>query len=150
MIEGTPENCAALMQQGESILVFPGGSREVMRRKNDGYALFWKQRTGFVKMAVAHGYDILPFASVGPNESFDIHYDAYDILSLNGPTIPIALFEDYCKSPDLCSITTYAVGIYNALDANQIANELLNQISTDKPKPKPRTSNKKLKHILRK
>lgn len=62
-------------------------------------------------------------------------------LILNGPTIPIALFDDYYKSPDLFSITTHAVGIYNALDANQIVNELLNQIGTDKPKAKKKTSN---------
>jgi 1-acyl-sn-glycerol-3-phosphate acyltransferase len=80
MVDGTPENCAALMAQGESILVFPGGSREVMRRKGDDYQLFWKQRTGFVRMAIEHGYDIIPFASVGPNECFDIHFDAEDVI----------------------------------------------------------------------
>ena len=37
-------------------------------------------------------------------------------LILNGPTIPIALFEDYYKSPDLFSITTNETGIYNALE----------------------------------
>lgn len=80
MVKGTPENCAALMQQGESILVFPGGSREVMRRKGDDYQLFWKNRTGFAKLAIEYGYDIIPFACVGPNECFDIHVDA-DSLS---------------------------------------------------------------------
>ena len=33
MVLGTPENCSALMRAGQSILVFPGGGREVMRRK---------------------------------------------------------------------------------------------------------------------
>ena len=82
MLEGTPENCHHLMQQGESILVFPGGSREVMRRKDDGYDLFWKKRSGFARMALQHGYDIIPFAAVGVNECFDIHYDANDIAQL--------------------------------------------------------------------
>lgn len=81
MLEGTPENCSKLMQQGESILVFPGGSREVMRRKNDDYQLFWKNRAGFAKMAIEHGYDIIPFACVGPNECFNIHYDAEEVLA---------------------------------------------------------------------
>ena len=79
MLEGTPENCHDLMGRGESILVFPGGSREVMRRKDDGYTLFWKNRCGFARMAIEHGYDIIPFASIGANESFDIHWDAHDI-----------------------------------------------------------------------
>ena len=54
-------------------------------------------------------------------------------LIFNSPTIPISLFEDYYKSPDLFSITTHEIGISNALDASQIVNELLNQIGTEKP-----------------
>lgn len=79
MVLGTPENCAALMESGENVLVFPGGGREVMRRKGERYQLIWKQRTGFARMAVQHGYDIIPFGSVGPDESFDILLDANDV-----------------------------------------------------------------------
>lgn len=79
MVLGTPENCAALMESGESVLVFPGGGREVMRRKGERYRLIWKQRTGFARLAIEHGYDIIPFGSVGPDESFDILFDANDV-----------------------------------------------------------------------
>lgn len=75
-VEGTPANCSELMQRGESILVFPGGAREVMRRKTDGYDLVWKQRTGFARLAIQHGYDIIPFAAVGANETYRILLDA--------------------------------------------------------------------------
>lgn len=78
-VDGTPENCAALMRSGQSILVFPGGAREVMRRKSDGYRLIWKQRTGFARLAIRHGYDIIPFAAVGANETYRILADADDI-----------------------------------------------------------------------
>ncbi len=79
MVLGTPENCAALMVAGENILVFPGGAREVMRRKGERYQLIWKQRTGFARMAIEHGYDIIPFGSIGPDESYEILLDANDI-----------------------------------------------------------------------
>lgn len=79
-VEGTPENCAGLMRQGQSILVFPGGAREVNRRKGEDYQLIWKQRTGFARMAIQHGYDIIPFAAVGPNETFKILVDANDVM----------------------------------------------------------------------
>lgn len=78
-VDGTPENCAALMRSGQSILVFPGGAREVMRRKSDDYRLIWKQRTGFARLAISHGYDIIPFAAVGANETYRILVDADDI-----------------------------------------------------------------------
>jgi 1-acyl-sn-glycerol-3-phosphate acyltransferase len=79
MVLGTPENCSALMRDGQSILVFPGGGREVMRRKGEAYRLIWKQRTGFARMAIEHGYDIIPFGSVGPDEAFKILVDADDV-----------------------------------------------------------------------
>lgn len=78
-VEGSPENCAALMAANEHILVFPGGAREVCRRKGEG-ELIWKQRTGFARMAIEHGYDIIPFASVGPNDAYDIVADANDVM----------------------------------------------------------------------
>lgn len=80
-VDGTPENCAELMRQGQSILVFPGGAREVNRRKGEDYDLIWKQRTGFARMAIQHGYDIIPFAAVGPNEIFKILVDANDVMA---------------------------------------------------------------------
>jgi hypothetical protein len=82
MVLGTPENCSALMKAGAHVLVFPGGGREVMRRKGEAYRLVWKQRTGFARMAIEHGYDIIPFGSVGPDEAFDIVFDADDVMGL--------------------------------------------------------------------
>lgn len=79
MVLGSRENCAALMTAGEHILVFPGGAREVWRRKGEAYQLIWKKRTGFARMAMEHGYDIIPFASLGPDEAFDILADANDV-----------------------------------------------------------------------
>ena len=54
-------------------------------------------------------------------------------LILNGPTIPISLFESYFKTPELFSITTHETGISNALDASQIVIEQSKLIGTDKP-----------------
>ena len=79
VVKGTPENCAELMRQGKSVLVFPGGAREVFKHKDEAYQLIWKQRTGFARMAVEHGYDILPFACLGGDECFDLVFDAGDV-----------------------------------------------------------------------
>jgi len=79
MVLGTPENCAALMRSGQHVLVFPGGGREVMRRKGEAYRLIWKQRSGFARLAIEHGYDIIPFGSVGPDESYRILLDADEL-----------------------------------------------------------------------
>ncbi|MGB3622629.1 MAG: lysophospholipid acyltransferase family protein [Ketobacter sp.] len=78
-VEGTRENCSELMTRGEHIMVFPGGAREVSKRKGEQYQLTWKRRTGFCSMAIQHGYNIVPFAAVGPDDMYDIVLDAEDI-----------------------------------------------------------------------
>lgn len=72
VVDGTRENCAALMRAGEVLLVFPGGAREAVKRKGERYALMWKRRLGFVRMALAHGCTIVPFAALGADDAFDV------------------------------------------------------------------------------
>src|SRR5690606_34893851 len=71
-VDGTRDNCDALMQAGQSVLVFPGGGREVAKRKGEAYELIWKERLGFVRMAIRHGYSITPFGAVGAEECYSI------------------------------------------------------------------------------
>jgi 1-acyl-sn-glycerol-3-phosphate acyltransferase len=75
MVRGTRANTAELMRRGEHVLVFPGGAREVNKRKDERYRLIWKQRLGFAKLAIAHGYPIVPFAAVGAEEMLDVVVD---------------------------------------------------------------------------
>ena len=77
-VEGNHQNCHRLMEAGEHILVYPGGGREVAKRKGEQYKLAWKTRTGFARLAMEHGYPIIPVASVGADDTYDIHFDAYD------------------------------------------------------------------------
>jgi hypothetical protein len=63
------------------VLVFPGGGREVFRRKSEQYKLFWKNRTGFARMAIRYGYPIVPFAQVGAADAFDILVDANEVMA---------------------------------------------------------------------
>ena len=77
-VPGTRENCSRLMQAGQHVLVFPGGAREVAKRRSEINRLTWKNRTGFARMAIEHSYDIIPFASVGCDESYTILFDGDD------------------------------------------------------------------------
>ncbi|HEY0262584.1 MAG TPA: lysophospholipid acyltransferase family protein [Chitinophagales bacterium] len=83
MVEASRANCAELMKQGESILVFPGGTREICKKKGEKYELKWSDRTGFVRMAISQGYDIIPVAAVGAEEAFSIVKDANDFFDKN-------------------------------------------------------------------
>jgi len=72
VVDGTRENCAALMAAGEPILVFPGGAREVFKHKGEKYKLLWGDRIGFARLAIQYGYSIVPFAAVGADDAWDI------------------------------------------------------------------------------
>lgn len=106
---GTRENCDALMAIGAPILIYPGGGREVMKRKGEAYQLVWKQRTGFARLAIKHGYDIVPFASVGADDAYTIHLDANDFMAsplgrlLKKTGISAALLRDGDVIPPIAS-----------------------------------------------
>jgi 1-acyl-sn-glycerol-3-phosphate acyltransferase len=73
LVMGHPEVCAALMEDKQDMLVFPGGAHEAVKPTSELYELQWKERYGFVKMAARHGYTIMPFGLVGPDEFYG-HY----------------------------------------------------------------------------
>jgi len=79
-VRGTREECARLFREGHAVLVFPGGGREVCKHMDEKYRLIWKERIGFARLAIEHGVPIVPFASVGVEDMFEIVSDADDIL----------------------------------------------------------------------
>jgi 1-acyl-sn-glycerol-3-phosphate acyltransferase len=80
VVEGTRDITSELMRRGELVMVFPGGGREVNKRKNEQYKLVWKNRLGFARLAIQHGYPIVPFASVGAEHGIDIVLDNESVL----------------------------------------------------------------------
>ena len=80
-VDGTPEYCSRLMAAGEHIVVFPGGGREAFKRKGEAHQLIWKKRKGFARMAIQHGYPIIPFASKGADLIFKILLDGKDVMA---------------------------------------------------------------------
>jgi 1-acyl-sn-glycerol-3-phosphate acyltransferase len=75
-VRGTRQNCRALLAAGEAVLVYPGGGREVAKRKGESYQLIWKHRMGFARMAIEAGAPIVPFGAVGAEDAYDILIDA--------------------------------------------------------------------------
>jgi 1-acyl-sn-glycerol-3-phosphate acyltransferase len=75
MVRGTRDNVRALMRQRQTILVFPGGAREVNKTRGQRYQLLWRERIGFARLAIEFGYPIVPFAAVGAEEMLDVIID---------------------------------------------------------------------------
>ncbi len=69
-VVGHPQVCSALMKNGSDLLVFPGGAHEAVKTASEMYVLQWRERYGFIKLAAKHGYTIMPFGMVGPDEFY--------------------------------------------------------------------------------
>lgn len=69
-VVGDPENGAELMRQGETVLVFPGGGRDMLKFKGEQYQLLWEGRSGFARLAIAHGYPIVPVGLIGGDDVY--------------------------------------------------------------------------------
>jgi 1-acyl-sn-glycerol-3-phosphate acyltransferase len=67
---GRPELAAELMRQDETVLVFPGGGREIAKFKGEEYQLRWERRYGFARLAIEHSYPIITAALVGGDDVY--------------------------------------------------------------------------------
>jgi 1-acyl-sn-glycerol-3-phosphate acyltransferase len=64
-VVGAPETARELMRHNETILVFPGGGREMAKFKGEEHTLRWQGRSGFARLSVENNYPIVPVGLVG-------------------------------------------------------------------------------------
>jgi 1-acyl-sn-glycerol-3-phosphate acyltransferase len=67
---GNRDNARELMRHNETMLVFPGGAREVPKFKGESYRLHWQDRFGFAVLSVENNYPIVPSALVGGDDVY--------------------------------------------------------------------------------
>lgn len=67
---GDRENARELMRLDETILVFPGGAREVPKFKGEAYSLHWQDRFGFALLSVENNYPMVPAALIGGDDVY--------------------------------------------------------------------------------
>jgi 1-acyl-sn-glycerol-3-phosphate acyltransferase len=76
-VDGTVENVDALLAAGELVLVLPGGLREAVKPQELRYRLLWGHRYGFVRAALRSGAPLIPLASLGADDLFNLVGDAF-------------------------------------------------------------------------
>jgi 1-acyl-sn-glycerol-3-phosphate acyltransferase len=83
-VVGAPETARELMRNDQTILVFPGGGREIPKFKGEEYTLRWQGRAGFARLSAENGYPIVPAGLVGGDDvyrSWTTRDSAYGKLS---------------------------------------------------------------------
>ena len=113
-VMGHPEVCSALMKAGEDLIVFPGGAHEAVKPASMKYELQWKERYGFVKLAARHGYTIVPFGLVGPDEFYGHLMEGQDIPGSALGTVlrRLGLLNDDVRADVLPPIPIGALGSF--------------------------------------
>jgi 1-acyl-sn-glycerol-3-phosphate acyltransferase len=69
---GTAANGLRALRRGDLVVCYPGGAREVFKSEAEKYRCLWERSVGYVRLAIATGAPIVPFAAAGVDDTFDV------------------------------------------------------------------------------
>ena len=96
-IPATEQAALHALARGESVLIFPGGTRELYGAPD---TLRWSGRTGFARIALAARAPIQPFAIVGADQQHPLRLRV-GRSSLWLPPLPLPVRLDYHFAPTI-------------------------------------------------
>ena len=108
-VDGTQENADRLLASDELVLVLPGGLREALKPRELRYRLLWGNRYGFVRAAIRNGAPLVPVASFGADDIFDLVGNAFERANKLHLPFPIPRPAHLLPIPHLTPIR-YVVG----------------------------------------
>ncbi|NJR69056.1 MAG: acyltransferase family protein [Synechococcales cyanobacterium CRU_2_2] len=79
-IEAQPKLAIAALQSGASVLVYPGGSRDVFRPHRDRGKIQLAGHQGFIKIALRQQVPIIPVISSGAHDTLIVLEDLYPLV----------------------------------------------------------------------
>lgn len=74
---GDDGRLAAAIARGEHVITTPGGTREGCRSFRHRYQLRWGKRTGYLRLALKYGLDVVPVAASGTDDTYIGLNDGY-------------------------------------------------------------------------
>ena len=69
---GSAANGLRALRRGELVVCYPGGAHEVFKSEADKYRCLWERSVGFVRLAIATGVPIVPFAAAGVDDTYRV------------------------------------------------------------------------------
>ena len=114
-VEGAnPSNFEKLMLEKKNISLVPGGFEEATLTRYGKNRVFLKNRKGFIKLALKHGYTVYPIYTFGENDLFYSLTNEKIGLFLNKIKLPGTFpYSKYICLPnnDICLLTVVGKGI---------------------------------------
>ena len=90
-VVGAPDAARALMRDNETVLVFPGGGREIAKFKGEEYQLNWSGRAGFARIAAENEYPIVPVGLVGGDDVYKSLFTRDSVMGRLSETVSTRL-----------------------------------------------------------
>ncbi len=97
-IEATEAAALAALRGGESVLMFPGGGRELY---GDPDVLEWRGRRGFARIAAGAGVPVVPFAIAGADQQHPLRIPLGKRGSVWFPPLPLPVPLDFWFGPPM-------------------------------------------------
>jgi 1-acyl-sn-glycerol-3-phosphate acyltransferase len=69
---GSAANGLRALRSGELVVCYPGGAYEVFKSEADKYRCLWQRSVGYVRLAIATGVPIVPFAAAGVDDTYRV------------------------------------------------------------------------------
>ena len=70
---GCPENALDALANGDLVVCYPGGVREVLKKTNEErYRLRWETSLGFARVAIRAQVPLVPFAAAGVDDTYRV------------------------------------------------------------------------------
>ncbi|QEY31091.1 acyltransferase family protein [Synechococcus sp. RSCCF101] len=70
----------AVLEAGDSLLVYPGGGQDAFRPHRMRGRIHFHGRTGFLRLAIWHGLPVVPLISWGSHDSLYVIEDCYPLV----------------------------------------------------------------------
>jgi 1-acyl-sn-glycerol-3-phosphate acyltransferase len=74
-----PRHAMAVLERGDSLLVYPGGGQDAFRAHRLRHRIHFRGRTAFLRLAIRHGLPLVPLVSWGSHDTLLVLEDLYPL-----------------------------------------------------------------------
>jgi len=99
LVEGDHENAERLLAQDELVMLAPGGMREAIRPKTQAFQVRWKNRKGFVRLAIRTQTPVMVAACPDADRLLDVYPNFLTPWFYKRLKLPFVYFKGVGLSP---------------------------------------------------
>ncbi len=93
-VDGRHDLADSLLEQGNLVIVMPGGAPEAFKSTARAYEIYWRERTGFARLAIRQQVPVVPAACIGIDELYTVPFDMFELgrklLGVRSMPLPLA------------------------------------------------------------